>query len=341
MTSLIDTRMPGGDWTTAAVFGSVSTAAVASSIYIALKSRSVENDVTLCGDVTKHRYNFRRDDLFSAAWHGDTRQLDVILDRTVLDVNTPNEDGMTPVFFAAETEQVSAIRYLHDLQAELNIQNKRGHTPLMHAVRNRKIQSASVLLELGADPNITCPSDGCNALVYAVERSDVGIVKLLLSSGARASVVTNSGQSPLTIAVENNSFDTAHALSPFLLPSDFNFRLPDGTTPLMLAARSRCDRVTCLLLNFGARVNARRENGDSALLIACESGSYDVMTLLLSAGADVNVENNAGMTCMDQVALYPQRSALRELLQRRGARPTLSLTSKIYDCVKRLYQLHT
>ena len=334
-------RLQAGDWTNA-LLGSASSAAVtvASSLYSVLKSVSTHSKVAQHGDVTKPVTRLRRQDLFNAAWRGDIRQLDVILHRSILDVNTPNEDGLTPIFLAAEAERVDVIRYFHSLQAELNVQSALGRTPLMHAVRSGKHLSAQTLLELGADVSITCPSDGCTALVYAVARSDAEMVQLLLKHGACASVVTRSGETPLTMAVANDCFDVARALVFRLTRHDVNFRLRDGTTPLMLASRSRCERVAFLLLNFGACVNARRDDGDSALLIACAHGSYDVMALLLSAGADVQVRNSCGMTCMQLASLYPQRPALRELLERYGATLNLSLTSRMCDVIKRVYHQH-
>eukprot|EP00958_Prasinococcus_capsulatus_P005246 scaffold509_cov241-Prasinococcus_capsulatus_cf.AAC.1 len=62
-----------------------------------------------------------------------------------------NEDGMTPLHYAATHGQLSAVTYLAKLGGDINIRDQRGYTPLMSAAVHGHALICKSLLQDGAD----------------------------------------------------------------------------------------------------------------------------------------------------------------------------------------------
>ncbi|ORB90339.1 ankyrin repeat domain-containing protein [Mycobacterium persicum] len=84
------------------------------------------------------------------------------------DVNAIDEQGCTPLHFAAKGESDEVVRLLLDAGADVNARSNRGETPLLNAVTNTtpaKLPIVRLLREHGADPTVIA-HDGFSALKY-------------------------------------------------------------------------------------------------------------------------------------------------------------------------------
>jgi ankyrin repeat protein len=197
-----------------------------------------------------------------------------------------------------------------------------------------------VLLDKGADPNAAAV--GYSALHTAVLRSDLELVKALLAHGANPNALMTKGTPirrdsqdlmlPATLIGATPYFLAAKFLEvkmmPILVAGGANPRLglPDGTTPLMVAAgmgdkrdgadfrknQSRrgiflydgavLDDESVVLdgvraaLALGSDINATTKSGDTAVHSAASLGFDTVVQFLADNGADVNVKNKRGLT---------------------------------------------
>ncbi|MBP5212178.1 MAG: ankyrin repeat domain-containing protein, partial [Pyramidobacter sp.] len=87
-----------------------------------------------------------------------------------------------------------------------------------------------------------------------------------------------------------------------------NARARDGSTPLMLAARTGDTQLVRSLLNGGAKVNARNKKGTTALMNAAFfREDAEIARLLIAAGANVNAADKEGWTPL-MLALYASES---------------------------------
>lgn len=75
--------------------------------------------------------------------------------------------------------------------------------------------------------------------------------------------------------------------------SDIN-EMKGAYTPLTRAAIMDDPAVARLLINKGARINAKNSNSDTALSNAASSGSMDVLCLLIEKGAALDEKDNEG-----------------------------------------------
>jgi uncharacterized protein len=116
------------------------------------------------------------------------------------DLNT----GETALHIVVERRDATWVRFLLSNGANPNIEDKKGRTPLTVATDLAFVEGAEALLKAGArvdEPNAA----GETPLISAVHRRDIGLVRLLLSSGANPRRSDNSGRSALDYAGLMNS----------------------------------------------------------------------------------------------------------------------------------------
>jgi hypothetical protein len=75
----------------------------------------------------------------------------------------------------------------------------------------------------------------------------------------------------------------------------------DMNTPLHHAANEGSAALVRVLLDAGARVDARCVNGWTPLIRACNAGALEVAKLLVEAGADIEAKNSEGYTAYGRV----------------------------------------
>jgi hypothetical protein len=127
------------------------------------------------------------------------------------------------------------------------------------------------------------------ALLDAIQRNDVALVKELLDSGVDPNSDV-SGQRMLSVATNHQDL----AIAKLLLSrgADIN----GDPSLLFFTAQSGDAPVLDFLLNAGADPNMKRPSGAPALFAAAGSGSAEMVRALLAKGADPNATDKRGNT---------------------------------------------
>jgi ankyrin repeat protein len=165
------------------------------------------------------------EDFFKAIERDDGRAVGALLQRG-FDPNARDPDGQVALYVAlrADAPQVAQALWAHP-GLDINAANSANETPLMMAALRGNLEWTRKLLERGARLH----QEGWSAVHYAATGPEPEVLKLLLDKGA-----------PLEA------------------------RSPNGTTPLMLAARYGNSGSVELLLARGADPTRRNERGASA-----------------------------------------------------------------------------
>jgi ankyrin repeat protein len=152
-------------------------------------------------------------------------------------------------------------------------------------LEKKKIEIINVLLSAGADVNADCP------LYTAARGGYFEICKRLIEAGARVK------------------------------------ELPPGCIPPLFGAVYNCadaekrDKVVNLLIENGAAIDAETPNGSSPLIAAARRGIENLVNLFLERGADPNRQTrNDGQTALTYAALYFKYDAFEEKGQQRALR---------------------
>ncbi|KAK3787923.1 hypothetical protein RRG08_020370 [Elysia crispata] len=127
------------------------------------------------------------------------------------DFNIRSAEGETALILALGGEHIDIVKYLVPQMSvrALNYQRDDGATAVSLAARDPgrfSVRCLNILTAAGADVDVR-DADDCTALMSAVRRTDSQAVKLLLGKGANINALTESGKSPLTIALKYNLYD--------------------------------------------------------------------------------------------------------------------------------------
>lgn len=116
-------------------------------------------------------------------------------------------------------------------------------------------------------------------------------------------------------AAAGNIAEIAQDLAAY--PHDVNLTDDAGRTPLHLAATHCRIDAAKLLLDKGAKIDAKAAGCTTPLHLAAQSGCVDTVNLLLSKGAKVNARDDQGRTPLDRAMQWHRDSAV-QLLRAQG-----------------------
>jgi uncharacterized protein len=165
-------------------------------------------------------------------------------------------------------------------------------------------------------------------LFRAVKLDSAPAVRSAVQAGESPNVVNEDGDSPLLVALKNESYAAADALATIpgvevdgankagetaLMMAALKGRVElcrvliaagakvnrSGWTPLHYAASGEEMALIDLLLKSGARIDARSPNGTTPLMMASRYGNYDMGGLLLERGANAALRNDLGLSAVD------------------------------------------
>jgi ankyrin repeat protein len=150
------------------------------------------------------------------------------------------------------------------------------------------------LLQRGFDPN-SVDEQGQVGLYLALRDGSTKAAEVLLRHPQlQVNVVNPAGETPLMIAALKGRMDWARRLL------DLGAHIERvGWGPLHYAASGPQVATVELLLDHGARIDARSPNGSTPLMMAARYGSETSARLLLARGADASLRNERGMTAAD------------------------------------------
>lgn len=295
--------------------------------------------------------------LHIAAGCGIPEVIKILLDDG-LDVNDLDADGNTPLMkcVAGATPVEEVARILLDRGAHPSHANTAGLTPF---VRSGSTGTPAIIRLLAARGAITNAKldDGYTALHIASVAGKADLIEAIVEvDRSLLNQVDNIGWSPLHQAVLGK-----HALAVdklISLGANLTARLPDGRTPLMVAAKNGCveqieqlakagvpleaksnventavhyaanegqNRCLSELIRLGARIGVYEENGHTPLTLAAMSGFIETMKIILEKGeynTNINTPTKTNHSALYCASQHGQVSAVKWLLNN-GADPDL------------------
>lgn len=155
----------------------------------------------------------------------------------------------------------------------------------------------SDLLRRGFDPN-TPNERGDKGLLLALQlESDRVFFALLQSPQIDVNAHNARGETPLMLAAIKGNLPAVQAL--LARGADVN---QPGWAPLHYAASGGTPQhaqIVALLLEHSAYIDAASPNGSTPLMLAARYGSEAIVQLLLQEGADPTLKNQQGLTARD------------------------------------------
>jgi ankyrin repeat protein len=229
-------------------------------------------------------------DIFAAAGLGQTEQVEAMLRDDPALAQTPQDDGITPLFYAARAGhlRIAGLLQEHGARAEVSVarwwmeptplhaaalhghtemcrllldagsliegRNEHGYTPLLVAARWQHLELVTLFLERGADLHAH-DDNGVSALDWAAGAGNLALVRLLVAHGfdvnRKAPRGSWSERTALHFAAAHGRADVIR----FLLASGADPTLTDrmGRTPEETLPETEQESLTALFRPYAAR----------------------------------------------------------------------------------------
>lgn len=172
--------------------------------------------------------------------------------------------------------------------------NAGSYDDFFDAIRQDNATAVRALLKRGFDSNTVNPK-GEYGLMLAIREPSFQVADVLLEhSMTRVEVRNAHDESPLMLAALKGYLE----LCKKLIARDADVNKP-GWTPLHYAATGGHVSILTLLLDNHAYVDAASPNGSTPLMMAARYGTIDAVKVLLAAGADPRLKNALGLSAID------------------------------------------
>lgn len=177
---------------------------------------------------------------------------------------------------------------------------------LIKAVKFDDVRTVQKLLKEGMDPNTTTPDNLHLPLIVLAAREKSDTVAKVLIDDPKTDIekLDTASENAMMLAALQGDIDLVRRLID--KGAEVN---KAGWAPLHYAAANGHDEVVQLLVDHSAYIDAGAPNGTTPLMMAARGNHISTMKVLLDAGADPRIKNQIGLTALAFAKKYHAKDA--------------------------------
>lgn len=210
-----------------------------------------------------------------------------------IDIDTPNEQGWTPLMVALFEGREDVALFLIKKGANVNFADRSGYRPIHWAAFKAYTTVIDEIVSRGGDTNAETDY-GWTALLQAASLGHVATVESLLRHGAMPNSRDKEGAAALHKAASNNHATVSRALLRGGAARDLDG--PDQATAMHIAARLGHDDTVEALLELGCSQAVKDSRGATPLHLAAANNHIVVLEQLISLQPAIAPRDKDGAT---------------------------------------------
>jgi ankyrin repeat protein len=253
------------------------------------------------------------------------------------DVNDKDDDGQTPLMWAAAKGQTAVFLLLWNSGAMARERDAQGRSALMLAAEGNHVEVVRFLIA----PDVAANTAGAALKLAGLEAGKLPFTGV----ASTANDTDKKGRTALMLALAAGAREAAvELMSPYRATHDLNLRDSQGKTTLMYAAAAGMrPQIEQMLERFTEvkpgldQVTQKDKDGKTAAELARAAGHKEVAAMLEEFAKDPNAADEQGRTPLMKAILAGDQEAARRLLQRgvdRHVRDSEGKTAAIHAAVK-------
>lgn len=257
---------------------------------------------------------------FEACKKGDINQIKESL-LNISNVNMTDDEGWTPLHYAAEHGHNDIITLLIEHGADVNLANPSGYSPyyIIMMCEHYNADIINSLYKAGASLG--------SELHVAILLNNEKEINKLISQMKYINSVDELGNTPLHIAVAINRNDLIIPL--VTAGARVNKGDVFSTTPLHECSANGSLESLKILLSLGADPNMKDYNGRNSLIFAAGNGRTDVVKYLLNFGIEIDSQDNFGNTALHYAYENEEYLIVKILLDKNASTDIINKDGKI------------
>ncbi len=226
-------------------------------------------------------------------------------------ISMVDEKKKSLLHYAVLGSAMDVIKYLLDLDINVNMVDSHGETPLFDCARKGKLDIAKLLISKFATVNIE-NRVGELPIHLAAFKGEIDMIKLLIESGAFLNKKTAEDKLPVHYAIAGGRVEVIQFL---LKEGNQSWFIKDtfGNTLLHHAAKTSSVQTIDLLLNQNLDPNALNDQFESPIFNAVRFGTIDTLRLLLANDAYIDIHNRRYETPIDTAMIFDKKDILKYL----------------------------
>jgi len=226
-------------------------------------------------------------------------------------IGMQDEKKKSLLHYAVLGSAMDVIKYLLDLDINVNMIDSHGETPLFDCARKGKLDIAKLLISKFATVNVE-NRVGELPIHLAAFKGDPDFIKLLIESGSYLNKKTGEDKLPVHYAIAGGRVDVIQFL---LKEGNQSWFIKDtfGNTLLHHAAKTSSVQTIDLLLNQNLDPNALNDQFESPIFNAVRFGTIDTLRLLLANDAYIDIHNRRYETPIDTAMIFDKKDVLKYL----------------------------
>lgn len=266
-----------------------------------------------------HKKGAKPVNLIEAATISDIKYSEELIEKGA-SVEIVDERGRTPLLIAYSNENYDYASFILSKGADINAKDYNGLTPVLIAAMANNGSLVSLAIDNKADMKAK-DINGLNALMYSIFAGNYEMVENILDYD-RSSVncIDNNFSTPLVFAILKRDKD----ITKKLIESGAYINSKSARRALNVAIEIGDLHIAKILLDRGARINAKDLKGIPPIIVAASNNNTEAVKFLVNNGARIKTKDPSGLSPIDYAMKYSNAEVI-ELLSPGRKKKQISL----------------